>query len=465
MRYISTRGEADTLSFEEALLTGLASDGGVYLPEKWPAVVPSEILEMSGKSYSDVAMRIIWPYLGNLIPSADFEKIITAAYATFDHDAVTPLVQLSKNEWVLELFHGPTLAFKDIAMQFLSRIMEYVLVRRGERVTIVVATSGATGGAAAEAFQGLDSVDLVVLFPAGRISDVQRRIMTTSGKANIHALEVKGTFDDCQELVKAMFRDSKFRHDVKLSGVNSINWARIVPQITYYFYAAANLGSPHRPISFAVPTGNFGNIFAGYAAKKMGLPIKNLIAASNENDILPRTIDTGVYEKRAVIATISPSMDIQVASNFERFLFDAQERDAAIIRKQMASLSKSGRFEVLNGPEVLQENFSASAVREDEVIKTIRETISRSGYMLDPHTACGVATLASHRCSGPETKVVLATAHPAKFPETMHNIVASTVNLPTRLERIMTDEEHVERVENNLDYVKNYVRSCVRAAQ
>lgn len=465
MKYISTRGEAEILSFEDVLLKGLASDGGLYVPEEWPVLSPSEIMDMAGKSYCEVAMKIIWPYTGGNIPREDLENIIVSSYSVFDHPAVVPLVQISNNQWVLELFHGPTLAFKDIAMQFLAHIMEYLLLRREERATVIVATSGDTGGAAAEAFQWSDCVDLVILFPAGRISDVQRRMMTTPYKDNIHALEVEGTFDDCQELVKAMFRDRKFREDVKLSGVNSINWARIVPQIAYYFYAAVNLGAPCRPTSFVVPTGNFGNIFAGYASRKMGLGVENLIIASNENDILPRTINTGVYEKRVVHKTCSPSMDIQIASNFERFLFDVQGCDAALVKNQMVSLEKSGFFEVAVDLDVLKQNFSAVAAKEDEVATTIRETMERSSYLLDPHTACGVSALSHYKSCSAAPNIVLATAHPSKFHETMKEITNRSVDLPERLKHILTDREQFTTVSNDLKCVQNFVRSSVRATQ
>jgi len=329
----------------------------------------------------------------------------------------------------------------------------------------VVATSGDTGGAAAEAFRGRERVDLVILYPAGRISDVQRRMMTTTGENNIHALEVDGTFDDCQALVKAMFRDSKFRSDVKLSGVNSINWVRIVPQIAYYFYAAANLGAPYRPMSFCVPTGNFGNIFAGYVAQKMGLGIEKLTIVSNSNDILPRTIASGVYEKRAVSTTSSPSMDIQVSSNFERLLFEVQARDAATLRGQMASLAQSGRFEVVNGPQTLQKNFSAAAAGEIEVAETIQKTMLTSGYILDPHTACGVAAALRNRSQGATPCIVLATAHPAKFPEAMQAIAEYPAALPARLAHLMTADERAAPVGNDLAEIQRFVRTHARASQ
>ncbi|MEO0809467.1 MAG: threonine synthase [Pseudomonadota bacterium] len=462
MKYISTRGTAPILGFEDVLLTGLASDGGLYVPENWPQVSPAAIAGFAGKPYRDVAIEVIWPYTGGAIARADFEEMVSAAYTAFEHPAVTPLVQIAENRWVLELFHGPTLAFKDIAMQLLALIMDYILARRAEHSTIVVATSGDTGGAAVEAFRGRERIDLVILYPAGRVSDVQRRMMTTTGEANIHALEVDGTFDDCQALVKAMFTDCNFRDTVKLSGVNSINWARIVPQITYYFYAAANLGAPYRPVSFTVPTGNFGDIFAGYAAQRMNLAVEKLIIASNDNDILPRTLASGIYEKRAVKATTSPSMDIQVSSNFERLLFEVQSRDAARVRAQMASLAQSGRFEVVGGAHILQKIFAATTANESDVARSIRQTMATSGYILDPHTACGVFAAEQNPSAGSAADVVLATAHPAKFPDAMREIAGHNAELPTRLAHLMTAKEHTTPIANDLSAVQGYIRSHSR---
>src|SRR5579872_4394641 len=340
MRYVSTRGEAPSLDFVEVMLAGLARDGGLYVPETWPALSRATIESFAGKPYAEVAVDVIRPFVGDVIAEADLARMAREAYGTFRHPAVAPLTQLNPSLFVLELFHGPTLAFKDLAMQLLARLMDHVLQQRGERATIVVATSGDTGGAAIEAFRGRSQVDVVVLFPHGRISDVQRRMMTTAPDANVHALAIEGTFDDCQALVKAMFNHHAFRDRVRLSGVNSINWARIVAQIVYYFTAAAALGAPQRKVAFTVPTGNFGDVFAGYAAARMGLPIDRLMIATNVNDILARTLTTGTYELRDVVATASPSMDIQVASNFERILFDVHGRDPVPVRALMASLAQ-----------------------------------------------------------------------------------------------------------------------------
>ena len=327
MRYVSTRGEGASLDFVEVMLAGLARDGGLYVPESWPALEHGQIAGFAGRPYAEVALEVLKPFVGGAIADADLARMAQEAYGTFRHPAVTPLAQLGPSLFVLELFHGPTLAFKDLAMQLVARLMDHVLIQRGERTTIVVATSGDTGGAAVEAFRGRAQVDVVVLFPNGRISEVQRRMMTTTTDANVHAVAIDGTFDDCQALVKAMFNHHAFRDEVRLSGVNSINWARIVAQAVYYFTAAVALGAPHRKVAFTVPTGNFGDIYAGYVASRMGLPVDRLVVATNVNDILARTFATGSYELRDVMATTSPSMDIQVSSNFERLLFEAYDRD------------------------------------------------------------------------------------------------------------------------------------------
>lgn len=460
-RYISTRGEAPELGFEDVVLAGLARDGGLYVPHTWPRFEREKIASFAGMPFHELAVEVIEPFTGGAIDRADLERISKDAYAAFGHPAVTPLAQLDTNRFVLELFHGPTLAFKDVAMQFLSRLMDLILARRGQRATIVCATSGDTGGAAVEAFRGAENVDIVVLFPEGRVSDVQRRMMTTPTETNVHALSIEGTFDDCQALVKAMFSDHEFREEVALSGVNSINWARVAPQITYYFAAAAALGCPHRPVSFTVPTGNFGDIFAGFVAREMGLPIERLTVASNENDILPRTMATGVYEKRGVVATSSPSMDIQVSSNFERYLYEMQGRDAALIRSQMASLAQSGRFEVQGGAARLAQDFTAGSAREGEVADCVRQTQADTGYLLEPHTACGVVAARNQPASA-APDVVLATAHPAKFAEAMTEITGSPVPLPDRLVHLLTDPERMTPLKNDLADVQSHIRGVTR---
>ena len=464
MNYISTRGLAPSLGFEDVLLAGLARDGGLYVPETWPRLEKQAIASLAGRPFAEVAVEVIQPFAGGAFSREELLAMARDAYATFGHPAVTPLVQLNSNLWVLELFHGPTLAFKDVAMQLLARLMDHVLKRRGRRATIVGATSGDTGGAAIEAFRGSKAVDVVILYPAGRVSDVQRRMMTTPRERNVHAIAIDGTFDDCQALVKGMFNDHAFRDRMQLAGVNSINWARIVAQVTYYFVAAVALGAPHRPVSFVVPTGNFGDIFAGYVARQMGLPIERLVIASNVNDILPRTVATGVYEKRGVTATTSPSMDIEVSSNFERYLFEAQGRDSALIRGQMAALAQSGRFEVKGGPELLARDFSAASASEEDVAEIIRRPRQVSGYMTEPHTACGL--VAAERClkPGATPQVVLSTAHPAKFPDTIERILGERPQLPPRLASLMTDEERSTLLPNDLRAVESFIEQHAGAA-
>ncbi len=346
MLHVSTRGEAPALSFSDALLAGLARDGGLYVPQSYPTLTTADIAGFAGKPYAQVAQRVVGALSDGDIAADALNTMIDQAYATFRHPAVCPLTQLGDNLFVLELFHGPTLAFKDVAMQLLGRLMNHVLRLRGERATIVGATSGDTGGAAIDAFKGLDRVDMFILYPQGRVSDVQRRQMTTVGAENVHPIAVDGTFDDCQNLVKAMFNHHAFRDELGLSGVNSINWARIAAQVVYYFTSAVSLGAPGRKVSFAVPTGNFGDVLAGYVAKRMGLPVERFMIGTNSNDILVRTLQGGAYEMQGVSATTSPSMDIQISSNFERLLFEVHDRDGAAVRRLMQSLNQSGRFEI-----------------------------------------------------------------------------------------------------------------------
>ena len=390
LRYISTRGEAPALSFDDALLAGLARDGGLYMPETWPKLTPETIAAFAGRPFAEVAVALLEAFAGGSLPRNELIDIARSAYARFGHPAVTPLVQIDRSLWVLELFHGPTLAFKDVAMQLLSRLMDRVLSARGQRVTIVAATSGDTGGAAIEAYRGSERVDAIVLFPHGRVSDVQRRMMTTASEPNVHAVAIEGTFDDCQALVKAMFNDLAFRDRLHLAAVNSINWGRIVAQLTYYFVAGAALGSPSRSVAFAVPTGNFGDIFAGYCAKMMGLPAERLVIATNENDILARAWSTGLYTLADVVATTSPSMDIQVSSNFERFLFEASGRDAAFVRARMEGLRQSRSFGLGEAMVPFREAFLAERVDQAAVADCIRRVKAESGYLLDPHSACAV---------------------------------------------------------------------------
>ncbi len=463
MDYISTRGEAPSLGFCDALLAGLARDGGLYVPRKWPHMKKKEIRTLRGKSYQDVAFAVLYPFTGGEIEEETFRAMIDEAYATFRHPAVAPLVQTGPNAFVLELFHGTTLAFKDVAMQLLARLMDHVLTERGERATIVGATSGDTGGAAIDAFAGRDRTDIFILFPHEKVSPVQQRQMTTSKAENVHALAIKGNFDDCQNLVKAMFNDIAFRDRLQVSGVNSINWARIMAQVVYYFTAALSLGSPDRKVSFTVPTGNFGDIFAGYVAKKMGLPIDRLVVATNENDILARTLKTGRYEMRGVSATTSPSMDIQISSNFERLLFEAYDRDDAAIRSSMESLRQSGSFEIQpHALKAIRKEFRAAKASERQVAATIRDTLAETGYLLDPHTAVGVFVAKKfERENSP--MVTLATAHPAKFPAAVKSASGIDPALPTWLADLMDREERFEVLDAELKAVETFVGQHARA--
>ncbi|MBW6421032.1 threonine synthase [Rhizobium sp. XQZ8] len=461
--YISTRGEAPALRFRDAMLAGLARDGGLYVPREWPTMTKKEIRALRGKSYQEVAFEVLKHFVAGEIPDDKFKAMIDEAYATFRHPAVVPLVQTGPNDFVLELFHGTTLAFKDVAMQLLARLMDYTLAERGERATIVGATSGDTGGAAIDAFAGRERTDIFILFPHGKVSPVQQRQMTTSGAANVRAIAVKGNFDDCQNLVKDMFNDVAFRDRLKLSGVNSINWARIMAQVVYYFTAAVSLGGPDRKISFTVPTGNFGDIFAGFVAKKMGLPIDRLVIATNDNDILARTLKTGRYEMKGVMATTSPSMDIQISSNFERLLFESYGRDAAAVRSAMAGLKQSGAFEIQPEPlKTIKREFRAGRATEKQVAQTIRETLTATGYLIDPHTATGVF-VASKNAKPSSPMVTLATAHPAKFPAAVKSACGIDPALPSWLADLMQREERFDILEPELKAVETFIGQHARA--
>ncbi|MEO6380710.1 MAG: threonine synthase, partial [Nitrobacter sp.] len=419
-----------------------------------------------GRAYWEVAVEVIRPFVAGDISDADLGRMANEAYATFRHPAVVPLDQIGPNQFMLELFHGPTLAFKDVAMQLLSRLMDHALSQRGQRTTIVVATSGDTGGAAVDAFANRDNVDLIVLFPDGRISEVQRRMITTADAPNVHAFAVKGTFDDCQAIVKGLFNNHRFRDAVSLSGVNSINWARIVAQVVYYFTSAVALGAPARTVDFTVPTGNFGDIFAGYVARKMGLPVRCLRIAANVNDILVRTLKTGIYEVREVHATTSPSMDIQVSSNFERLLFEATGRDAGQVRALMASLQQSGRF-VLPDPVLaaIRGDFDAGHADETETAAAIRAAWREAGDLVDPHTAVALAVADRDISDSRIPNIVLATAHAAKFPDAVEAACGVRPQLPAWLDGLMTRPERITVVNNDQAEIERFVLSVSRAAK
>ncbi|MEO0635733.1 MAG: threonine synthase [Pseudomonadota bacterium] len=466
MKYVSTRGQAPDLSFCDVLLTGLARDGGLYVPDTWPHLSNETIRSFRGMPYSQVAKTVLWPFVEGEVERAAFEAMVDEAYGTFRHPAVCPLVQVGERDFILELFHGPTLAFKDVAMQLLARLMDHVLGQRDARATVVGATSGDTGGAAIDAFKGRDRADMFILFPHGRVSEVQRRQMTTVLDSGVHAVAIEGNFDDCQDLVKAMFNDHRFRDGVGLSGVNSINWARIMAQIVYYFTAAANLGAPDRPVSFSVPTGNFGDIFAGYVAKRMGLnaSIQALTVATNRNDILARCLATGRYEKLGVETSHSPSMDIEVSSNFERLLYFAHERDSAKVCDLMDRLKQSGAFDIDPGPlAAIRSEFAAGACSEDETLAVLRRVFEDAGYMLDPHTAVGLK-VAEEAEAAQTLRVTLGTAHPAKFPDSVEQAIGERPALPHWQGDLMQREERFDVLPNDLDALQSFIRARSRAA-
>jgi threonine synthase len=466
VRYVSTRGEAPPLGFMDVTLAGLARDGGLYVPEIWPRLPGEMIASFAGRPYAEVAVEVIRPFVGDTISEADLSRLAREAYGTFRHPAVVPVAQFGPNTFLLELFHGPTLAFKDVAMQLLARLMDHALAARGERTTVVVATSGDTGGAAVEAFRGRARADLFVLFPRGRVSDVQRRMMTTANDNNVHALAVEGTFDDCQALVKGLFNHHAFRDRVRLSGVNSINWARIVAQVVYYFTAAATLGAPHRKVSFTVPTGNFGDIFAGYVAERMGLPVDRLVIATNVNDILARTIATGTYDVREVVATSSPSMDIQVSSNFERLLFEATGRDAAEVRAQMASLAQSRRFSLSSQAlSRIRALFNAGRADEEETAATIRTTLRETSRLVDPHTAVALAVAEKETRDPAVPMIVLGTAHPAKFPDAVKAACGVRPGLPDWLSGLPERTERATPMAVDQGAIEKFILAASRAAR
>lgn len=459
MHYISTRGQAPVLTFGEAMMTGLARDGGLYVPETVPQFSAEDIAALAGLPYEEIAFRVMCPFMGDTFSDDEFRRLIGNAYAGFGHAARAPLLQIGPNHFLLELFHGPTLAFKDFAMQLIGQMMQAALAKTGERITIVGATSGDTGSAAIEAFRGLANVDVFILFPHGRVSEVQRRQMTTPGEANVHALAMDGDFDDCQARVKDMFNDFAFRDGVRLAGVNSINWARVLAQVVYYFSSAVSLGAPARKVSFTVPTGNFGDIFAGYIARKMGLPIDRLVIATNQNDILDRALKSGAYETNGVKASISPSMDIQVSSNFERALFDAYDRDGSAVAGLMAEM-KAGGFRISQGAlEMLRGTFASGRCSEEETVATIKAQYAATGEVLCPHSAVGVKVAEDHLGDSP--MITLATAHPAKFPDAVESAMGQRPALPQRMSDLFERAERVTRVPNDLEALETLVRERI----
>jgi threonine synthase len=460
MKYVSTRGAAPVLNFEQAMLTGLARDGGLYVPETIPHMSHGDIAALEGLPYEEAAFRVMRPFIGDSFTDDEFHELIARAYAGFGHEARAPLTQLAPGHFLLELFHGPTLAFKDFAMQLIGQLFEAALMRNGQRVCIVGATSGDTGSAAIEAFRGSKAVDVFILYPHGRVSEVQRRQMTTPSESNVHALAMDGHFDDCQARLKDMFNDFEFRDSVHLAGVNSINWARVLAQVVYYFTSAVALGAPLRKVSFTVPTGNFGDIFAGYIAKRMGLPIDRLVVATNQNDILHRCLSGGEYRTDKVIPSISPSMDIQVSSNFERALFEAYNRDGVAVAQLMEEL-KSGGFRVSQGAlQALRESFDSGSCSEDETRATIADMLKRTNELLCPHSAVGVKVANEQRMRG-TPMITLATAHPAKFPDAVEAACGIRPPLPERMSDLYERAERVTRVENDLGAIEDLIKERI----
>lgn len=456
MKYVSTRGQAPVLEFGDVLLAGLATDGGLYVPDEWPSHPDIGF----DASYVDAAVAVMAPYVAPSIDEATFRAMVAEAYATFDHPDVCPVRPLDDGLWLLELFWGPTIAFKDVALQLVGRLFDYELTRRGERATIVVATSGDTGSAAIEACRGRDSLDIVVLHPAGRVSDVQRKQMTTVHEPNVHNVAVDGTFDDCQDLVKAMFADVAFRDAVNLSAMNSINWARVMAQVVYYVTAAKAVGAG-TPVSYSVPTGNFGNVFAGWVARRTGTPISQLVVGSNSNDILTRWLASGVMEKTGVHPTISPSMDIQVSSNAERLLFELYERNALLLADRMAEFRDEGRVETGDTRlATATEVFDGAAFDDEQTRAEIRRTYEATGQILDPHTAVGVAAARAVRRDPEVPMICLATAHPAKFPDAVEQAIGIRPDLPAHLADLFDREESYDSLPADLATLQAHVKAC-----
>jgi threonine synthase len=455
VKFVSSRGQAPDLGFSDALLAGLATDGGLYMPATWPALP-----DLTGvRGYADIAAAVMSPFVGDDLPAETLLQLCRDSYATFRHDAVVPLVQVGDQHWVLELFHGPTLAFKDVALQLVGRMFDHVLAERGERITIVGATSGDTGSAAIDGVKQCENVDIVILFPAGRVSDVQRKQMTTVDSPNVHAVAIEGNFDDCQDLVKAMFGDDPFRDDMHLAAVNSINWARVMAQVVYYVTSAQALaGSP----TFSVPTGNFGNVLAGWIARRMGAPISDFIVASNTNDILTRFINRDDMSIQPIVPTLSPSMDIQVSSNFERLLFEMNGRDGGITGEQLQRFRSTGRLAVEpdQRADFIEGSFRAARFDDDETLTEIARLHAETGMIVDPHTA--TATAAARALGSDHPIVSLATAHPAKFPDAVERAIGRRPDLPDHLGDLFDLPERQQTLPNDLVAVQAFVRSVSR---
>lgn len=460
MRYVSTRGQSPAVGFVDAVLSGLAPDGGLYVPEEWPSFTQDEIAAFAGRPYAEVAAAVLGKFVGDEIEAEVVAEMCAEAYATFTHAAVVPVRQVAPGGFIAELFHGPSLAFKDVAMQLLARLSDHVLAAQNRTQTILCATSGDTGGAAVEAFRGRANTKIVVMFPDGRISEVQRRFMTTAEEDNVRCIAVAGDFDDCQAILKTALGDASMKQSVGLSAVNSINFARIVAQSVYYFTSAVALGAPHRQVAFAVPSGNFGDGFAGYVAKRMGLPVARIIVATNSNDILARAFEEGRYVRGVTAPTQSPAMDIQSASNFERLYFECVRRDGLETARAFAAFAETGGVDI--PPQALaamRETFTGVSVGEGDTTRTIVATLSETGELIDPHTAVGVAGM--QRAGGATTApiVVLSTAHPAKFPETVQAATGETPVMPRNAAHLAGKAERFDRLPADADTIKAYVRA------
>ena len=463
MQYISTRGETPASNFDDVLLSGLAPDGGLFVPENWPQLSAEEVAALQGLPYPELALRVLKPFVGGTVPDAALAGIIDGAYEHFDTPEIAPLKQIGDNEWLLELFHGPTLAFKDMALQVLGPLFDHVLKTRGEKVAIIGATSGDTGSAAIEACRDRDAIEIFMLHPKGRVTEVQRLQMTTVPSANVYNIAIEGTFDDCQDLVKAMFNDQEMRDRLRLSAVNSINWARIMSQVVYYFWAGLKLGAPETHLSFAVPTGNFGNVFAGYEARAMGLPIDQLVIGSNSNDILTRFLETGTMEMTGVTPTISPSMDIQVSSNFERLLFDLVGRDGHKVTSILDGFRDKGKYSV-NAKTLgtAQAIFYGARFDDDETKAIIKDVYDNADELIDPHTAVGIAAARTQRRDRSVPMIALATAHPAKFPDAVEAATGVRPQLPAHLADLFEREERCTVLPNDFEAVSTFVSEQAR---
>ncbi|BCB72650.1 MAG: threonine synthase [Pseudomonadota bacterium] len=457
MRYISTRGQAPALSFEEVVLTGMASDGGLYVPETLPEFSKEELADMAGLSYAEIAFRVMKPFVNGEIDDETFRRLVTEAYATFNHDAVVPLKQLDASHFLLEQFHGPTLAFKDVALQLLGRLLDHFLKKRGERAVIMGATSGDTGSAAIEGCRHCDNLDIFILHPHNRVSEVQRRQMTSVLADNVFNIAIEGNFDDAQAMVKASFANQGFLNGTRLVAVNSINWARIMAQIVYYVAAGVALGAPQREVSFCVPSANFGNVFAGYMAYKMGLPVKQFIIATNANDILHRTLAANDFSKKELAATLAPSMDIVVSSNFERLLFDAYDRDGAAVAALLERFQQAPTALADAPLAKLREKFASYSVDDETILEVIREAHHRTGEILDPHTATGYRAAERARVDTSTPMITLATAHPAKFAEAVVKAGFQGVPLPTHMDDLLEREERYTVLPAELSAVQQFV--------